>query len=54
MINGKDLTSLISSLSSTSISLKGSKKKLNLSSGTNSVVIRTSAGRTSNTFNFNL
>jgi hypothetical protein len=53
MINGKDLSSTISSLSNGSISLRGSKKKLNLVNGTNTVSILTNRGEVSNTFTFN-
>lgn len=52
IINGVDSSSRISNQASSSISLKGNKKKLNLVKGANTVVIINADGSTSNTFTF--
>ncbi|MDW8413831.1 MAG: FG-GAP-like repeat-containing protein [Acidobacteriota bacterium] len=52
-INGTDVSSRIVGQSDTSITLKGSKKKLNLRKGANQIVV-TAGGVTSNTFVLNL
>lgn len=52
-INGQDVTARVSGQSNESITAKGNKKKLNLRSGPNQIVV-TSGGVTSNTFVLNL
>jgi hypothetical protein len=52
-VNGKDVSSRVSKASSTSITLVGARKKLNLKPGENQLVI-TFNGVTSNTFRFNI
>lgn len=52
-VNGKDVTSRIIGQSDNSITVKGSKKKLNLKSGPNQITV-TAGGITSNTFVLNL
>jgi hypothetical protein len=52
-INGADVTSRVIGQSDTSITVKGNKKKLNLKSGPNQVIV-TSGGIASNTFVLNL
>lgn len=54
LINNKELSSLKTSQSSTSVLLKGSKKKLNLLKGTNTISIVNIRGIASNTFTFSL
>jgi hypothetical protein len=51
-INGKDVSRSIVSQTDTSLRLKGSKKKFNLSSGPNQIIV-SSEGSTSNIFVFN-
>lgn len=53
MVNGKDVSKQILSQSDTLVMLKGNKKKLNLKSGANQLVI-TNGGLMSNTFVLNL
>ncbi|MBI4850699.1 MAG: VCBS repeat-containing protein [Acidobacteria bacterium] len=52
-VNGQDVSSRISGQSDNSITVKGGKKKLNLKTGPNNVVV-TAGGVTSNTFVVNL
>lgn len=51
-VNGQNISQFITSQSTTSIVLKGNKKKLNIKKGQNSVTV-TVNGMVSNTFNFN-
>jgi len=52
-VNGQDVSSRVSGQSDTSITVKGNKKKLNLKSGPNQIIV-TSGGVASNTFVLNL
>ncbi|KAF0248560.1 MAG: hypothetical protein FD167_2038 [bacterium] len=53
LLNDKVVTVFRIAQSSISFSLKGSKKKLGLLNGTNSIVVTNSTGTSSNTFTFN-
>ncbi len=52
-VNGADVTQRITGSNASTITLKGNKKKLNLRSGVNQIVV-SADGRASNTFTFNL
>ncbi len=52
-VNGQDISSRVSGQSDSSITVKGNKKRLNLKTGPNQIVV-TSSGITSNTFVLNL